>query len=175
MTKTLNLSGKKFGKLSVIKRDKNYTYNDDKGKLRVAFSQWKCKCECGKIVTVVGRSLVAGRTKSCGCLRFETKYPEGKSFNKLFQSYKGNAKRRSIPFKLTDREFSKLVLSPCFYTGLLPTKKYNGIDRKNPKLGYTVKNCVPCCYKINRAKSDMPIKEFLSLIGLVSRHLPVKG
>lgn len=32
------------------------------------------------------------------------------------------------------------------------TVRYNGIDRKNNKIGYTVKNSVPCCKTCNRAK-----------------------
>jgi hypothetical protein len=32
---------------------------------------WKCKCDCGKIVTVLGVRLRDGNTKSCGCLLIE--------------------------------------------------------------------------------------------------------
>lgn len=30
---------------------------------------WKCICDCGSIVTVSGKSLRSGKTKSCGCIR----------------------------------------------------------------------------------------------------------
>lgn len=30
---------------------------------------WKCKCECGKIITVSGVDLRSGNTRSCGCLK----------------------------------------------------------------------------------------------------------
>lgn len=33
--------------------------------------KWKCRCDCGKVVTVLATSLKSGRTKSCGCLRDE--------------------------------------------------------------------------------------------------------
>ena len=37
---------------------------------------------------------------------------------------------------------------------------YNGIDRKNNFLGYTLENIVPCCEKCNRAKHIMNLTEF---------------
>lgn len=33
--------------------------------------QWKCKCSCGNIVTVKGKNLRNGNTKSCGCINKE--------------------------------------------------------------------------------------------------------
>jgi len=32
---------------------------------------WKCRCECGKFYVAREDKLLAGRTKSCGCLRIE--------------------------------------------------------------------------------------------------------
>ena len=54
-----DLTGQKFGHLTVIKRALN------KGK-QVA---WECKCDCGKIVEVRGNNLTREnyRTTSCGC------------------------------------------------------------------------------------------------------------
>jgi len=34
-------------------------------------SMWKCQCECGNIVTVTGKDLRSGHTKSCGCYKNE--------------------------------------------------------------------------------------------------------
>ncbi|ABY62868.1 HNH endonuclease [Pseudomonas phage 201phi2-1] len=33
--------------------------------------KWKCRCDCGVVLTVLATSLKSGRTKSCGCLRDE--------------------------------------------------------------------------------------------------------
>ena len=65
--KCIDLSGQKFGRLTVVERRENYI--DPKGKQR---SKWRCECECGNIVDVVGSVLKNGHTKSCGCLRKET-------------------------------------------------------------------------------------------------------
>ena len=32
---------------------------------------WKCQCECGKIVELNGSEVRRGKTKSCGCKRYE--------------------------------------------------------------------------------------------------------
>lgn len=53
----------RFGKLVVIERD-----FDLNGKSKAI--RWKCKCDCGKIVSVIGANLKRGDAKSCGCARF---------------------------------------------------------------------------------------------------------
>ena len=37
---------------------------------------------------------------------------------------------------------------------------YNGIDRVDNKIGYTLKNCVTCCKYCNNAKKDNDVDEF---------------
>ena len=38
--------------------------------------------------------------------------------------------------------------------------RYNGVDRVDNSVGYTPKNCVPCCIVCNRAKGSMTYGEF---------------
>ena len=57
-----DLTGKRFGKLVVIKRVEN-----EKGRR----ANWLCRCDCGSIVVKHSNNLVKG-TKSCGCLIRET-------------------------------------------------------------------------------------------------------
>ena len=59
MGRTIDITGKRFGRLSVIECV-GYDYN------RAAI--WKCICDCGNEVIVTGSSLRGGYTKSCGCL-----------------------------------------------------------------------------------------------------------
>ena len=61
MSRCIDLTGQKFGRLTVIKRAEN------KGK-RVA---WLCKCECGNEIVIIGGNLKNGSTKSCGCYKKE--------------------------------------------------------------------------------------------------------
>jgi hypothetical protein len=59
-----DLTGKRFGKLTVINRTENYI-NTFSGRVRV---MWLCKCDCGKETIVASGELKRGDTKSCGCL-----------------------------------------------------------------------------------------------------------
>ena len=58
MSKAMNLTGLKFGKLTVIHRIAN---NQD------GRTMWHCLCECGREVDVLGKSLTGNNTKTCGC------------------------------------------------------------------------------------------------------------
>lgn len=69
MPKFLDLTSKKFNKLTVIKRVKK------EGDKR---TYWKCICDCGKETVVRQDGLVIGRTKSCGCLQYENRKPTHK-------------------------------------------------------------------------------------------------
>lgn len=56
--KTLDLVGKRFGRLTVVE----YDSCNQHGK-----SMWNCRCECGNTCLVRGTRLTSGHTKSCGC------------------------------------------------------------------------------------------------------------
>lgn len=62
MTKLIDLTGKRFGRWTVIKRDTS--------KL-VGNSRWVCRCDCGNIKAVRSPYLIKGASKSCGCLQRE--------------------------------------------------------------------------------------------------------
>lgn len=63
MGKFKDLTGQKFGKLTVIKRDEDRFTTSGKRK-----TMWLCHCDCGNIITVRTNSLTTNHTKSCGCL-----------------------------------------------------------------------------------------------------------
>lgn len=56
-----DLTGQKFGKLTVLERDFSRPSNNDG-----AF--WRCKCECGNETIVLGKNLKQHNCLSCGCL-----------------------------------------------------------------------------------------------------------
>ena len=64
MGKFKDLTGLKFGKLTVIEQAGHDKYNK---------ILWKCKCDCGNETITHGRDLVNGHCKSCGCLLGEKK------------------------------------------------------------------------------------------------------
>ncbi len=62
MLKYIDLTGQRFGRLTVLTR----APNDLQGT-----AYWKCKCECGNTRTIRGYSLRSKITQSCGCLHDE--------------------------------------------------------------------------------------------------------
>ena len=85
--KRLDLSGKRFGRLVAIEKVCN------KGKKVV----WKCKCDCGNIVNVLTTNLTCGKTKSCGCFKFESFIKRSTTHNqrhtKLYEVWKSIKQR----------------------------------------------------------------------------------
>ncbi len=71
-----DLTGQRFGRLTVIKRAENRI--SQAGKPEIC---WKCVCECGNTVVVRGGSLRSGRTLSCGCLQKERTHQSKKKYN----------------------------------------------------------------------------------------------
>ncbi len=123
--------------------------------------------------------------------------PQEASLRARASSYKSQAKGRGIPFTLTIEEAVKILKGICFYCGDNPAYLtntrvnsinkakpvhsieyyaeydvlYNGIDRMNNKLGYTIENSVSCCSKCNTAKLDMNLSDFKEWIIKVYNHL----
>lgn len=64
MGKLIDLTGKKFGRLTVLGRDGYYI--SPKGQKEPT---WLCKCDCGNIISTRGSQLRGGIAKSCGCLQ----------------------------------------------------------------------------------------------------------
>ena len=62
MSKFIDLTGQRFGRLIVKER-----VNNDKG----GNTCWLCECDCGKGKKIQGVSLKFGLTQSCGCLQKE--------------------------------------------------------------------------------------------------------
>lgn len=81
--KGMELVGKKYGKLTVIE----FLGTNDYGK-----HLYKCKCDCGNIVNVVGAHLKTGNTNSCGCIRLEDSIGE-QNIVKILNEHKLNYKK----------------------------------------------------------------------------------
>lgn len=173
-----DLKDKRFGRLIVLERFGRHSSDN-----RIT---WKCKCDCGNETVVKGKDLKIGKTKSCGCLALDTRRLEKgeAAFNDLYKSYKRNAEKRNLKFELSEKEFREITNKKCFYCRKEPLQSmrrkgnrvygeyiYNGIDRKDNALGYTVENCVPCCGRCNQAKSDQHIDDFLIWIEAIYINL----
>jgi len=165
-----DLMNKRFGRLLVIGRTKNKTNR----------TLWKCQCDCGTIKYITISALLrqdGKNTQSCGCLQKERTskantigYGEA-SFNGIYCTYKGKARRSKLEFTLTKEDFKRLTKANCYYCGVEPSQIlkrgnssspyiYNGVDRVDNKKGYTLENSVACCGTCNKAKGILTYNEF---------------
>ena len=80
MWRTLeDLTGRQFGRLTVIERDEDYIYPKS-GKHA---PKWLCECSCGRQKSIMAKSLTSGGTTSCGCYNREiSATPEAAQRNK---------------------------------------------------------------------------------------------
>lgn len=86
MSKLKDLTGQRFGRLTVIKKA---------GNTKDGHAIWECHCDCGNKSNVSGKDLRKGHTQSCGCLHRDilTKNLIGKRFGRLLVvEYAGIAK-----------------------------------------------------------------------------------
>ena len=157
----MDLTGMIFNRLTAIK---------PVGKTKQGSIRWFCECACGGSNIVSAAHLRLGSTKGCGCL---FRFPEGEAaFNKCYGEYKRKcATDRNHKWKLSMEQFRKITSSNCYYCEQVPSNcqkgatfngsyMYNGVDRINNKRGYTIDNCVPCCFDCNKAKGTKTTKEF---------------
>ena len=186
LPRTKDITGNDFGRLTVISFDK-YERGNGVG----ARAKWNCVCTCGNLTSVLQVSLQSKRTQSCGCLQKEkasqvNTLPMGEAgFNSKYYDYKLSAKKKKLPFKITKKEAKKIFTSNCFYCGIKPKQAaaarhgikissrifyYNGIDRRDNKVGYVSDNCVPCCSFCNMAKRAMSVQEFSDWIHRVATN-----
>jgi hypothetical protein len=155
--------GQVFNRLTIIE------YIKGKGYL--------CKCICGNETTAKTHALKTDRIKSCGCYSKENAgrhciLPNNQGIiNEVYKNYKQADKKRDYSFDLSKDEFKSIILSNCFYCGMSPnmtglsTKRkyttdfvYNGVDRVDNTIGYTIENCVPCCKICNNSKSTLTLE-----------------
>lgn len=157
--------GHRFGKLIVVCRAGNdYPV------------RWRCRCDCGNETIVRAEALRSGNTRSCGCLH---ELPFGVSaLRSLYKSYIHGAQQRDLAFALTIDDFRELTGRECHYCGVRPSLEfangrredgsprgnggytYNGLDRVDTSMGYTLDNVVPCCFQCNTAKFTSTLQEF---------------
>lgn len=163
--------GMRYGRLTILdvtRRDGKNTHH--------YFVAARCDCGVEKEVRLSG--LQAGSTLSCGCYAEEARraanigntrarHAEGMNAQRsVFMDYKRHAKSRGLFFDLNFEQLVKIASQPCFYCAAPPANIsapknaygsfiYNGIDRVDNDLGYSVENCVPCCRPCNSAKNSI--------------------
>lgn len=174
--KSHDITGIKYNKLLAIK----FAYR------KKQHESWEFKCDCGNIKIIAKNTVKQGRQKSCGdCPRTEKGLA---GFKTLIKRYQNNAKIRDLIWSLTNEECFYIFKQNCYYCNEPPMQKcvayathlkhkehhlflYNGIDRKDSNIGYTIENVVTCCKQCNYSKRSFSVEEFKRYIKKVYKNL----
>lgn len=182
---TVDRIGHRYGRLQVIARA------GTKG----TAASWVCLCDCGNKRIVTSNALRDRCVRSCGCARrtgknsrthYKWRLPAGESAKRsLLKQYRGSARAKGVVWGLTDEEFYSIIASPCFYCGDAPSRirkvsknghiVFNGIDRADNIIGYTLGNSVACCHLCNHAKCTMTQGDFMDWIKRIYSHWENQG
>ena len=143
MGKANDLTGERFGKLTVV----GFAGRDAHGN-----ALWHCECECGNLATVRADRIKSGKTKSCGCIKRESRKKHGKSSARIYRIWTnmktrcGNANVGS--FRLYGAEGKTVCEEWQQFAPFYEWSMANGyadnltIERKDNGKGYSPENCV---------------------------------
>lgn len=111
----IDITGNKYNMLTVVSK----AGKDKYGKIL-----WTCECECGSQTISLGRNLVSGRKKSCGCLKNKEKIKNAK-----FKGY-ANSRIYNIWRGMIDRCYNKNNQSYHYYgeRGISVCEEWIGVN-----------------------------------------------
>lgn len=141
MNKIVDLTGKRFGKLVVLKK------SNIKAK---SGSMWDCICDCGNEVTVARCGLTSGHSKSCGCSRKnflsnnlptkthgKSRVGKNKKPERLYRVWLGMRQRCNNPNNNRYRLYGARGIKICKewdnYSNFRKWAYENGYDEKAPR------------------------------------------
>lgn len=160
----IDLTGQKFGYLTVLSKEPSKTMPNGSTK-----AMWKCKCECGNIVTICSQSLKSGNTQSCGCIKSlgEKRISEILRYNNIpfqkewiFEDFK--------PYRFDFFVDSKYVIEydgkqhfNDYSWGSTKYKKKDVQDRDNLKNNYCLSHNIPIIRIPYTHYNELNIKDLL--------------
>lgn len=144
MSKLVDMTGQKIGKLTVLKQN---PIKDCRGAI------WICQCECGNIKSVSGGDLRSKRgIRSCGCSKMEPHTKHNMCHTKEYEIWKGILRRCYNKNSKSYKNYGGRGIKVCdswknsfenFYRdmGSCPTNTYMSIDRIDNDDDYKPSNC----------------------------------
>jgi len=100
----IDLTGERFGKLLVIKREPNKPRTH---------ARWLCRCDCGKEVIIQSHCLRQAKQKSCGCINVEMHLTHGKSGSRLYNVWNCMKQRCKNKNNHNYKEYGGRGISVC--------------------------------------------------------------
>lgn len=139
--KTKDLTGQRFGKLTVIERCEHIGNRP----------AWKCICDCGNIKFVQAKRLTGGIAISCGCNLSESKKTHGLSYTKIYTKWYSMLERCTTPSQKSYQNYGGRGITVCdewknflnFYQWAMETGYKDGLtlERKDVNGNYCPENC----------------------------------
>ena len=105
-----------------------------------------------------------GRTRCNRCLLKGFPYLTRKS-----------ATERGLAVTVSDEYLVRVAKRPCHFCGSVDSRGFNGIDRKNTKIGYVRGNMLPSCWIHNNMKGTLSYENFLLAVSRMAKHLRLGG
>lgn len=148
MSRLIDLTGQRFGRLSVIERSQRNR--------KAGHAMWVCLCDCGQLCEVDGYRLRHGLTKSCGCLMLEWLHTphrtHGQSDSRLYSIWRSMKGRCNCPTNKAHVDYGGRGICVCpewdkafeaFAAWALASGYRDDltIDRIDVNAGYSPENC----------------------------------
>lgn len=145
MSRFIDITGNRYGKLFVVERLEN---------TQRGVTVWKCLCDCGNYTTVRGSNLKSGAVKSCGCLKKTTKpsLRHDMSNTRLYRTWANMKRRCYTPSHKSYKDYGERGISVCdewkdSFENFMKWALANGytdeltIERKDTNGNYCPDNC----------------------------------
>lgn len=145
MPKLNDLTGRAFGKLTVIARSRT-----SKNKKAV----WECLCSCGSTIHAVGSDILSGHTASCGCYRAErnrsSSLAHGMHASGTYRSWDAMKTRCTNPNVKSYQDYGAKGITVCerwvhsfenFLADMGERPHGTTLDRIENSMGYEPGNC----------------------------------
>ena len=187
MGKVIDLTGQRFGRLTVVERSEDHVSPCGHRQ-----TKWLCKCDCGNSVYVSGSNLKASHVQSCGCLVRDiaksSHMTHGARRTRLYNIWRGMKKRCRNANDPFFADYGGRGISICnewehnfqlFYDWAMANgyKENLTIDRIDNEKGYCPENCRWATMKIqsrNRRGNHLltfrgitrPIQEWAEIMGI---------
>lgn len=112
MSKLIDLTGQRFGRLTVLYRAPGKPRSN--GKYR---TMWHCRCDCGNELDINGDSLKKGVSQSCGCYRKEVNRERlathGQTDTRLYGIWLAMKRRCDLPTVHAYKDYGGRGISVC--------------------------------------------------------------